>query len=105
MADSEFIELSLDDARTRMGKSIEAFKRDLAGIHGPTVAPVFSDDGQSLFGVQMVVRRVDMIRVIDHLRSLGGSGISVSQADYVFRETCESYEALLVKLAYQDARQ
>lgn len=32
MADSEFVELSLDDARTRMGKSIEAFKRDLAGI-------------------------------------------------------------------------
>ena len=92
------------DSDTQVAEKIMS-KRDLAGIHGPTVAPVFSDDGKTLFGVQMVVRRVDMIRVVDHLRSLGGSGISVSQADYVFRETCESYEALLGKLPDQDARQ
>jgi ATP phosphoribosyltransferase len=78
-------------------------KRQLAGLHGPTIAPVFSDDGKSWFGIQLVVRRSDMIRVVDHLRSLGGSGISVTAVDYVFRAKCDSYIALLDRLPGKEA--
>lgn len=73
-------------------------KRHLAGIQGPTISKVYTDDGKSWFGVQVVVRKDDLVRVVDHFRSLGGSGITVNEATYVFRARCESYEALLSKL-------
>ena len=78
-------------------------ERELAGIHGPTISRVYSDDGKMWFGVQLVVQRKDMIRVVDHLRALGGSGITVNEAAYVFRSECESFDALLAALAERKA--
>ncbi len=78
-------------------------ERELAGIHGPTISRVYSDDGKMWFGVQLVVQRKDMIRVVDHLRALGGSGITVNEAAYVFRSECESFDALLASLAERKA--
>lgn len=78
-------------------------ERELAGIHGPTISRVYSDDGKMWFGVQLVVQRKEMIRVVDHLRALGGSGITVNEAAYVFRSECESFDALLAALAERKA--
>lgn len=78
-------------------------ERDLAGIHGPTISRVYSDDGKMWFGVQIVVQRKDMIRVVDHLRALGGSGITINEAAYVFRSECESFDALVAALAERKA--
>ena len=39
MADSELVDLSLDDARTRMGKSIDSFRRELQGIRTGRARP------------------------------------------------------------------
>lgn len=39
MAESEFVELALDDARTRMDKSIDNLKRELAGIRTGRAQP------------------------------------------------------------------
>ena len=78
-------------------------ERELAGIHGPTISRVYSDDGKMWFGVQLVVRRKEMIRVVDHLRALGGSGITVNEAAYVFRSECESFDALVAALAERKA--
>ena len=78
-------------------------ERELAGIHGPTISRVYSDDGKMWFGVQLVVQRKDMIRVVDHLRALGGSGITVNEAAYVFRSECESFDALVAALAERKA--
>ena len=78
-------------------------ERELAGIHGPTISRVYSDDGKTWFGVQIVVRRKDLIRVVDHLRALGGSGITVNEAAYVFRSECESFDSLQAALAERKA--
>ena len=78
-------------------------ERELAGIHGPTISRVYSDDGKMWFGVQIVVQRKDMIRVVDHLRALGGSGITINEAAYVFRSECESFDALVAALAERKA--
>ncbi len=43
MADSEFVELALDDARTRMAKSIENFKRELASVRTGRAQPSLVD--------------------------------------------------------------
>ena len=69
-------------------------KPDLAGIQGPTISKVYSSDGKMWFGVQAVVRKDDLVRAVDHFRALGGSGITVNEATYVFRAECESFEAL-----------
>ncbi len=69
-------------------------KPDLAGIQGPTISKVYSSDGKMWFGVQVVVRKDDLVRAVDHFRVLGGSGITVNEATYVFRAECESFEAL-----------
>ena len=69
-------------------------KPDLSGIQGPTISNVYSIDGKTWFGIQIVVRKEDLVRVVDHLRALGGSGITVNEATYVFRAECESFGAL-----------
>lgn len=78
-------------------------KRHLAGIQGPTISKVYSDDGKRWFGVQVVVRKEDLVRTVDHLRTLGGSGITLNEATYVFRAKCESYEALVGALKEREA--
>ncbi len=39
MAESEFVELALDDARTRMTKSIESLRRELSGVRTGRAQP------------------------------------------------------------------
>jgi ATP phosphoribosyltransferase len=73
-------------------------KRHLAGMQGPTISDVYSDDGRRWFQVQVVVKRTDLIDVVGHFRELGGSGLTVNDAAYVFRARCDAYEALVSNL-------
>ena len=73
-------------------------ERDLAGIQGPTVSDVYSDDGGKWFNVQVVVGKGELIPAVDHFRSMGGSGITVNEASYVFRARCDSYDRLVSNL-------
>ncbi|MEX0761671.1 MAG: ATP phosphoribosyltransferase [Dehalococcoidia bacterium] len=73
--------------------------RQLAGIQGPTLSKVHTDDGRKWFAVQVVIRKSDLIRAVDHFRRLGGSGITVNEASYVFRSRCESYDRLVANVA------
>lgn len=83
------------------GESAEAVatrvmsKRHLAGIQGPTISDVYSDDGRRWFQVQVVVKRSDLLQVVDHFRQLGGSGLTVNDATYVFRAKCDAYDRLV----------
>lgn len=80
-------------------------KRHLAGIQGPTISKVHTDDGKMWFNVQVVVRKDNLVRAVDHFRSLGGSGITVNEASYVFRARCESYDKLTEALKAWNAAQ
>ena len=73
-------------------------ERELAGIQGPTVSDVYSDDGRKWFNVQVVVGKGELLPAVDHFRGMGGSGITVNEASYVFRARCESYERLMSNL-------
>ncbi|MFW6174761.1 MAG: ATP phosphoribosyltransferase [Chloroflexota bacterium] len=73
-------------------------RRELAGMQGPTISRVHSDDHKSWFAVQVVVRKEHLVRVVDHFRQLGGSGITVNEPTYVFRSYCEAYSRLLKAL-------
>lgn len=71
---------------------------DLAGIEGPTVSPVFSADGQTWFSVGVLIDRSLVLEAVEHLRSLGGDGIRVSQPTYLFQGECRAYQQLLASL-------
>ena len=71
---------------------------EAAGLHGPTVARVYSPDGKTWFSVTVYVRRSDLSAVVDHFRSVGGASVTVSSADYVFGAESAAYAALLREL-------
>lgn len=82
------------------GSSEEAVARhvlrrpELAGLRGPTIARVHEAAGQPWYAVTVVVPAERLLPVVDHLRQMGGSGISVFQPRYLFESRCESAERL-----------
>ncbi|MER3397563.1 MAG: ATP phosphoribosyltransferase [Chloroflexota bacterium] len=74
---------------------------ELSGIEGPTVSPVYSKSGpvNGWYAVTVVVPVRQMQAAVDHLRRLGGSGITVIPIKYVFEPGCEAFERLTKTLA------
>lgn len=73
---------------------------EIAGIEGPTIARVYSKSPQEKdwYAVTMVVSKARLVECIEHLRQIGGSGITVASPKYVFEEECQAYRSLLAKL-------
>lgn len=74
--------------------------REVAGIQGPTISTVYSrlGGGQDWFAVTVVVERDKLLRAVEHLRKIGGSGITVLPASYVFEQESMAYQRLLEEL-------
>ena len=85
------------------GESVEdvgqrvASRPELAGMQGPTVAPVVGA-AMGWYTVTIVVPQEQMLAVVEHLRSLGGGGMAVVPAQYVFDARSTAYERLLAEL-------
>lgn len=84
-----------------LGESEEAVARKLldsrylSGLRGPTISRVYTDDGERLFTVTVVVGRGMLIEAVNYLRGLGGGGsVSVIGTDYVFHGESEAQERL-----------
>lgn len=79
-----------------------ASRPELAGMQGPTVAPVWPGPGGSgaatWFMVTLIVPQERVMALVDHLRGLGGDGIAVTPAQYVFESRCAAFERLLAEL-------
>ncbi len=58
---------------------------DISGLRGPTISKVYTDDGQGWYAVTVVVERGKLLTAVDRLRQIGGSSVTVSQPNYVFR--------------------
>ncbi|MBI2864388.1 MAG: ATP phosphoribosyltransferase [Chloroflexi bacterium] len=73
---------------------------ELAGIQGPTIAKVYSKfEGQDdWYAVTIVVKIGQLLSTIGHLRQIGGSGITVVPARYIFETECGAYRKLLAAL-------
>ncbi|HEX2184170.1 MAG TPA: ATP phosphoribosyltransferase, partial [Chloroflexota bacterium] len=69
------------------------------GRRGPTVARVYTEDGdERWFAATIIVDTGSLQPAIDHLRAVGGSGISVVPVRYLFDERSHVYEAVLAEL-------
>jgi ATP phosphoribosyltransferase len=71
----------------------------LSGLQGPTVAPVFSKEGErGWYAVTVVVPKELLLATVEHFRKVGGNGMTVSPAQYVFEGQCQLYAELLSSL-------
>lgn len=72
------------------------------GRRGPTIARVYSNEpsasAEAWFAATVIVEGGELQDAIDHLRSVGGSGISVLPVRYLFDERSDRYDAMLAAL-------
>lgn len=74
-------------------------QQTIGGLQGPTISPVYVQDSrQNWFSVTIVVRRDQLRRAIEELRTIGGSGIIVTPVTYIFEEEPPRYTAMLTSL-------
>jgi ATP phosphoribosyltransferase len=75
---------------------------DLAGLQGPTIAPLWSREPDGTAGwymVTLVVPQERLLALVAHLRSLQGNGIAVVPVQYIFDTTSSMFERLQGDLA------
>ena len=66
---------------------------EISGLRGPTIAKVYTPDGQDWYAVTVVVQKDKLLDAVAHLRRVGGS-VTVSQPSYVFGSACEAHARL-----------
>ncbi|WP_129672346.1 ATP phosphoribosyltransferase [Candidatus Chloroploca sp. Khr17] len=92
------------------GASIESVGRqvtarmELAGLQGPTIAPVWSkfDDEQAAprwYAVNVVVPQDELLPAVQHLRNIGAVSISTVQVQHVFKAESEAFARLRTALS------
>lgn len=87
-----------------VGRRVAA-RPELAGMQGPTVAPVWSSAPGGAAGwytVTLIVPQDRMLDVVEHLRGLGGGGMAVVPAQYVFESASSTYARLLAELELEE---
>ncbi len=85
--------------------SLVAARPELAGLQGPTIAPVWNkhpgepDSADTTwYAVNVVVPQEELFTAVDHLRSIGASTVTVTPIQYAFYAHSEAYTRLLERL-------
>jgi ATP phosphoribosyltransferase len=94
------------------GASPEAVARevlsqpDLAGLQGPTIAPVYLRNSSSgkWYAISIIVRKERLVHAVGQLRAIGGSGVVVTPATYIFEDEPVTYRKLLADLGIEAER-
>jgi ATP phosphoribosyltransferase len=76
-----------------VGRRVAA-RPELAGMQGPTVAPVYGA-AAGWYTVTLFVPQERVMALVEHLRELGGGALAVLPAQYVFDGRCRAYERLV----------
>ena len=70
----------------------------LEGLQGPTISPVFTKSGEKMYAIHIIVEKDNLQQAIRNLRLIGGSGVVVAPAIYIFEEEPSRYIRLLKNL-------
>jgi ATP phosphoribosyltransferase len=73
---------------------------EVAGIQGPTISKVYSklSQEQDWYAVTVVVEMDKLVEAVETMRQMGGSGITVFSANYVFEGESQLYKRLVQQL-------
>jgi ATP phosphoribosyltransferase len=73
---------------------------ELSGLQGPTIAPVYmrDSDAGSWYAISIIVRKQRLVQAVGQLRAIGGSGVVVTPATYIFEDEPVTYQKLLAEL-------
>jgi ATP phosphoribosyltransferase len=76
---------------------------DLGGLQGPTVSPVCLRDAadHSWYAISIIVRQQRLVQAVHQLRTIGGSGVVVMPATYIFEDEPVAYRKLVAALEEQ----
>lgn len=94
------------ESAEHVGRRIVALP-DLAGLQGPTIAPVFdkthagngkAHSAAGWYSVSVVVPSDRTVQAVEHLRTLGSTGIIVLPLQYVFGDQSDSFAQLRARL-------
>jgi ATP phosphoribosyltransferase len=74
---------------------------DLAGLQGPTISPVYLRDPavRDWYAISIIVRKQRLVQAVEQLRAIGGSGVVVTPATYIFEDEPATYRKLMAELA------
>ena len=69
---------------------------ELGGLQGPTVSPLVTRSGEGgWWAINIVVAQSRLFSAIQQIRAVGGSGVVVTPATYIFEERPARYQRLL----------
>ena len=71
---------------------------EIAGIRGPTVAPVFSIEEADWYAVSLLARKDRLLDAVTHLRECGGVDIAAAQLSYLFKGESRAFQGLMEKI-------
>ncbi len=74
----------------------------LSGLQGPTISPIYPkspDENGHWYAMSLVVHKSDMQKAVQQIRGIGGSGVVVSPALFIFEEEPERWKRLNEQLA------
>lgn len=84
-----------------VGRAVTA-RVELAGLQGPTIAPVWSKYADPAaphwYAVNVVVPQDELLPAVEHLRSVGAVSITTLQIQHVFKGESEAFARLLAAL-------
>lgn len=67
---------------------------DFPGLRVPTISKVHASGSDNWFAVTLIVEQTKLLSVVEQLRGVGATSVSVSRIDYVFSSTCNSHQRL-----------
>jgi ATP phosphoribosyltransferase len=73
-------------------------QRVIGGLQGPTISQVITRERENWFAVHLIVSKSMLHEAIREIRSMGGSGVVVSDVNYIFEEEPEELAAMFEAL-------
>ncbi|MCP4140095.1 MAG: ATP phosphoribosyltransferase [Chloroflexi bacterium] len=70
----------------------------IGGLQGPTISQVITREREDWYAVHLIVSKAELHAAVREIRAVGGSGVVVSDVNYIFEEEPEELSAMLKAL-------
>ncbi|MBT3336554.1 MAG: ATP phosphoribosyltransferase [Anaerolineae bacterium] len=71
----------------------------IGGLQGPTISQVITQDAENWYAVHLIVAKSELHEAVKEIRAVGGSGVVVSDVNYLFEEEPKELAAMFEALS------